>query len=56
MAGIRGVDEGGLEIDSSSLQQLLDFIVEALAVCSGFIVAAGADWATRRLGWNTTAA
>jgi VanZ family protein len=36
--------------------RLEDFIVEALAVCSGFIVAAGADWATRRLGWNTTAA
>ncbi|MBU6463190.1 MAG: VanZ family protein [Bradyrhizobium sp.] len=36
--------------------RLEDFIVDALAVCIGFIVAAGADWTTRRLGWNTTAA
>ena len=36
--------------------RLEDFIVDALAVCAGFIVGAGTDWATRRLGWNTTAA
>jgi VanZ family protein len=36
--------------------RLEDFIVDALALCAGFIVGAGTDWATRRLGWNTTAA
>jgi len=36
--------------------RLGDFVVDALALCTGFIVGAGADWATRRLGWNITAA
>lgn len=36
--------------------RLEDFIVDALAVCAGFMVTAGVDWATRRLGWSTTAA
>ena len=29
--------------------RLEDFVVDALALCTGFIVGAGADWATRRL-------
>jgi VanZ family protein len=32
-----------------------DFVVDALAACVGFIVAASADWTVRRLGWNATA-
>jgi VanZ family protein len=35
--------------------RLEDFVVDALAACVGFIVAAGADWTVRRLGWNATA-
>jgi VanZ family protein len=36
--------------------RLEDFVVDALAACAGFVVAAGVDWAVKRLGWNTTAA
>ena len=32
-----------------------DFIVDALAACVGFVVAASVDWAAKRLDWNTTA-
>jgi VanZ family protein len=32
-----------------------DFVVDALAACVGFTVAAGLDWATQRLRWNTSA-
>jgi VanZ family protein len=34
--------------------RLEDFIVDALAICAGFTAGAGADFATRRLRWNTT--
>jgi|SRR5580698_3529779 VanZ family protein len=30
--------------------RLEDFIVDALAACGGFVVAAGVDWAMQRLG------
>jgi VanZ family protein len=35
--------------------RLEDFVVDALAACIGFVVAAGLDWAVKRLGWNATA-
>jgi VanZ family protein len=35
--------------------RLEDFIVDALAACAGFIIAAGVDWAAKRLGWIATA-
>jgi VanZ family protein len=31
--------------------RLEDFIVDALTACAGFIVAAGAEWMMKRLGW-----
>jgi VanZ family protein len=34
--------------------RLEDFIVDALAACIGFVVAAGVDWAVKRLGWPWT--
>jgi VanZ family protein len=34
--------------------RLEDFIVDALAACIGFVVAAGVDWAVKRLGWAWT--
>ena len=36
--------------------RLEDFVVNALAACAGFVVAAGVDWAMKRLGWNATTA
>jgi VanZ family protein len=35
--------------------RLEDFVVDALAACAGLIVAAGVDWAAKRLGWIVTA-
>jgi VanZ family protein len=35
--------------------RLEDFVVDALAACAGFAVAAGFDWARQRLGWNLNA-
>jgi VanZ family protein len=35
--------------------RLEDFIVDALAACAGFAVAAALDWAMRRLRWTTKA-
>jgi VanZ family protein len=35
--------------------RLEDFIVDALATCIGFVVAAAVDWAMKRLGWISTA-
>jgi VanZ family protein len=35
--------------------RLEDFVVDALAACAGFVVAAGLDWTVKRLGWNATA-
>ena len=32
--------------------RLEDFIVDALAACVGFVVAAGLDWAAKRFGWT----
>jgi hypothetical protein len=32
-----------------------DFVVDALAACAGFTVAAGLDWAAQRLRWTTKA-
>ena len=34
--------------------RLEDFVVDALAACAGFIIAAGVDWAAKRLGWIVT--
>jgi VanZ family protein len=34
--------------------RLEDFLVDALASCIGFVVAAGVDWAVKRLGWAWT--
>jgi VanZ family protein len=31
--------------------RLEDFIVDALAACAGFIVAAGVEWTMKRMGW-----
>jgi VanZ family protein len=36
--------------------RLEDFVVDALAACAGFIVAAGVDWGAKRLGWARTTA
>jgi len=33
--------------------RLEDFVVDALTACVGFVVAAGLDWATKRMGWRT---
>jgi VanZ family protein len=35
--------------------RLEDFVVDALAACAGFTVAAGLDWAAQRLRWTTKA-
>jgi len=35
--------------------RLEDFVVDALTACVGLIVAAGLDWAMKRLGWITAA-
>ena len=34
--------------------RLEDFVVDALSACAGFIIAASADWAAKRLGWIVT--
>jgi VanZ family protein len=36
--------------------RLEDFVVDVLAACAGFIVAAGVDWTVRRLGEARTSA
>ena len=35
--------------------RLEDFIVDALAACVGFVIAAGVDWTMKRLGWTAAA-
>src|ERR1700761_6727955 len=34
--------------------RLEDFVVDALAACAGFIIAAAVDWAVRRAFWTRT--
>jgi VanZ family protein len=36
--------------------RLEDFIVDALAACVGFVVAAAMDWVMKRMGWARTIA
>jgi VanZ family protein len=35
--------------------RLEDFVVDALAACAGFVIAAGVDRAMKGLGWNAAA-
>src|ERR1700761_6047927 len=50
---------GALELlqldDPGRHARLGDFIVDALAVCAGFVIAAGVDWTMKRLGWTAAA-